>query len=98
MQRKRPNGKNLIEGDAAFSVVCDHLEAISSEEGNRQAAAAYAKTQAPVKMDLSQLAPPSVGAEAGFAPPPPGGPSEPAAELDALGEAKCYKCGGGGHR
>ena len=43
--------KNLIEGDKPFAQVCDHLEAISTEEGNRQAIAAYAKQQAPVKMD-----------------------------------------------
>ena len=90
--------KNLVEGDAAFSIVCDHLEAISSEQGNREAIAAYAKAQAPVKMDLSALAPPSAGAEGLGAPPPPGGPSEPGAELDAFGAAKCYKCGDGGHR
>ena len=62
--------KNLAEGEAEFSVVCDHLEAISSEQGNRDAIAAYAKQQAPVKMDLSQLAGPRADAESPGAAPP----------------------------
>ena len=49
--------KNLVEGDIAFAQVCDHLEAISSDEGNQKAIADYVKAQAPVKMDLSALAP-----------------------------------------
>ena len=35
--------KKLVEGDIAFAQVCDHLEAISSEECNRQAIAALPK-------------------------------------------------------
>ena len=75
--------------------MCDHLEAISSEEGNRKAIADHAKAQATVKMELGALDP---GAGAG------GGCLEPVAledahaSLDAFGDAKCYKCEGIGHR
>ena len=75
--------KNLIEGDTPFAKVCDHLEAISSEEGNRQAIAAHAKAQALVKMDLSALAPPGASA-----PHPPADAPDSDASLDAFGNAK----------
>ena len=73
--------------------MCDHLEAISTEEVNRQAIAAYAKSQAPVKMDVGVLAPPSAGAVL----PHPDAP-DPNASLDAFGHAKFYKCEGIGRR
>ena len=87
--------KNLVEGDTSFELVCDHLEAICSEEGNRQAIAAYAKAQAPVKMDIGALAP---GAGAGSVGPEPVVPEDHHASLDASGNAKCFKCEGMGHR
>ena len=92
--RLKAERKNLIEGKTPFSEVCDFLDQISSDEGNRKAIADYAKTQAPVKMDLSALERASPGAApAEFAPVAP----EPGASLDAF-DGKCHKCEGVGHR
>jgi len=92
--RLKAERKGLVEGTTPFSEVCDFLDQISSDEGNRRAIAEYAKTQAPVKMDLSALerAPPG----AASAELPPVAP-EPGASLDAF-EGKCHKCEGTGHR
>ena len=35
--KEKAQRKNLVEGDTPFAQVCDHLEAISSEEGTRSA-------------------------------------------------------------
>ena len=86
--------KNLVESDTAFSLVCDHLEAISSDESNRKAIAEYAKAQGPMKMDLSALAPQGAGAHQPQADAQP----DPDGSLDAIGNAKCLKCEGVGHR
>ena len=70
------------------------MDQISSDEGNRKAIADYAKTQAPVKVDLSALERASPGAApAEFTPVAP----EPGASLDAF-DGKYHKCEGVGHR
>ena len=92
--RLKAERKGLVEGTTPFSEVCDFLDQISSDEGNRRAIAEYAKTQAPVKMDLSALerAPPGA-ASPELSPVAP----EPGASLDAF-EGKCHKCEGTRHR
>ena len=67
--------------------MCDHLEAISSEEGTRKAIADDAKAHALVKMEFGAFAP---GAGAGGGGPGPLVPEDADASLDAFGNAKCY--------
>ena len=94
--KMKAESKGMTEGKTEFVVVCDHLEALGNDEQNKQAAAAYAKTQI-VKMDLSALGPKV--------------PDAAAAQLDALAPeaevekesldafaGKCHKCDGVGHR
>ena len=54
--KMKAESKGMTEGKSEFLIVCDHLEALGNDEQNKQAAAAYVKSQV-VKMDLSALGP-----------------------------------------